>query len=522
MSWFKSKFTVLLLSLFVLSTAHADDLVLNGSAVFKHLTRDQYIGGLYLPQASEDINYILSDSTTKRMQIVVTVPSWSPRRWSQIWQNNIAINNDNFSQDPAVQQALMTFTSFPRSDIKAGDEIVIDYQPGGNSRILLNNDLVVEASGTTLFNYLVNTWIGKLPPTREFRNQILGQEASSDSHKETLLSHQPKRPGLFTGWIAAEQATRQAEQARIEAEQARIRAERERIEAEKARQAAAEERKRVQLAAAARQAELELQRQKVQATPKVVTANKAETADKKPEPKPVAATQTKAKDSSVLEEQQLYHLNMLQWQLQRQVRAAVVYPAWAKQFGQEGLVELDFTLNKHKEVSDIKVSGGNSSDLLVNEVKRAVNASASQMTIPKDLTGDSWPVSVSYLFSLQNKPQPELVMPTVPASLQQAKPSESSEELETKYIQAELERIAGNVVYPAAARILKKQGLVTIEFDLSKDGKVLEIRDIERSKHRELNQAAHEAVKNSEPYPPLPIGLKKESLTLTFAYDFKL
>src|SRR5690554_7448545 len=103
---------------------------------------------------------------------------------------------------------------------------------------------------------------------------------------------------------------------------------------------------------------------------------------------------------------------MLQWQLQRQVRAAVVYPAWAKQFGQEGLVELDFTLNKHKEVSDIKVSGGNSSDLLVNEVKRAVNASANQMTIPKDLTGDSWPVSVSYLFSLQNKPQPELVMPT--------------------------------------------------------------------------------------------------------------
>ena len=76
MSWFKSKFTVLLLSLFVLSTAHADNLVLNGSAVFKHLTRDQYIGGLYLPQASEDINYILSDSTTKRMQIVVTVPSW--------------------------------------------------------------------------------------------------------------------------------------------------------------------------------------------------------------------------------------------------------------------------------------------------------------------------------------------------------------------------------------------------------------------------------------------------------------
>src|SRR5690554_2337858 len=122
MSWFKSEFTVLLLSLFVLSTAHADDLVLNGSAVFKHLTRDQYIGGLYLPQASEDINYILSDSTTKRMQIVVTVPSWSPRRWSQIWQNNIAINNDNFSQDPAVQQALMTFTSFPRSDIKAGED----------------------------------------------------------------------------------------------------------------------------------------------------------------------------------------------------------------------------------------------------------------------------------------------------------------------------------------------------------------------------------------------------------------
>src|SRR5690554_7432336 len=110
----KAKLIFVLFIVFSISSVQADSLILNGSAVYAHLTRDLYLGGLYLPKVSDDPDYIFSAATAKRMQIVVSVPSWSPRRWSQIWQNNIAINNDSFSANESVQQALMTFTSFPQ------------------------------------------------------------------------------------------------------------------------------------------------------------------------------------------------------------------------------------------------------------------------------------------------------------------------------------------------------------------------------------------------------------------------
>src|SRR5690554_961890 len=142
--------------------ATADSLVLNGSASYVQLTRDYYLGGLYLPQKSDDPNYIHSPSIAKRMQMIIQIPAWSPRRWSQVWQNNIAINNENLSPSPQMQQALMQFTSFPKAELRAGDEVVIDFQPNGNSRVLLNGETVLEVPGSEFFNYMVNTWIGSL------------------------------------------------------------------------------------------------------------------------------------------------------------------------------------------------------------------------------------------------------------------------------------------------------------------------------------------------------------------------
>lgn len=523
MRLFRFKLIFILLSLFCLPSVQADSLILNGSAVYSHLTRDLYLGGLYLPTVSDDPDYITSAATAKRMQIIVSVSSWSPRRWSQIWQNNIAINNDSFDADANTQQALMTFTSFPREDIKAGDEIVIDYQPNGNSRVLLNGDLVLEVPGTAFFNYMVNTWIGKLPPTRDFRQRILGQEPINEDQKNSLVNHRLQRAGLFSGWVAAEKAAIKAEQVRIA----------------EARAAAAAEKKQLQRSAeAARQAELQRQQQlKAQQSTQSQQAEQAKAErlakqraeqQRKEQEQAIAAqakklqSQGKKNSSKALAEEQRYYLSMLQWQLQRQTQASVTYPAWAKQFGQEGLVELDFRVNRAKEVSNMQARNDGASDLLVNEVKRAVTAAALQASIPADLAGDDWPVSVSYLFSLKGAAQAELTMPKTPASLQKSKASTNSKELEANYISTELERIAENVKYPPGARILKKSGKVIVEFDVSKDGKVLAIRDKESSRHRELNQAIHAAVKGSEPYPPLPIGVKKEQLTLTLDYDFKL
>lgn len=500
-------------------TATADNLVLNGSASYFHLTRDYYLGGLYLPTKSDDIDYIHAARTAKRMQIIIQVPSWTPRRWSQIWQNNIAINNENLSPSAQMQQALITFTSFPRAELKAGDEIIIDYQPNGNSRVLLNGDLVIEVPGTEFFNYMVNTWVGTLPPTREFRQQILGQSQANDKQVDTLLKHRPNRTGLWAGWIAAEEAQRLAQEEETQrlaqeaaaekrrAEEAARRAEQQRQQEEQARIAAA------QLAAQQAQA-------KVVAAPKVTAS--APTTTAKAAPAPVTTPKTNQASLQALADEQRYFLDMLQWDLQRKVEANVSYPAWAKQFGQEGHVVIDFRLHKNNEISDVQIRDASLSDILISEVQRAIRTVSPNIAIPQQLAGESWLLKAHYQFSLQGNKQAANTMPVAPASLQKSVGKVDSKQLEESYRQQQSERILEAVVYPPAARILKKQDRVSVEVTLDKSGAITSIKEVKNSRHRELNQALTDAIKKSEPFPAFPLGLTADSITLMLEYDFKL
>lgn len=514
--WIKIPSLVTLLLLSLLSTSQAATLELNGAAAYSQLTREYYLGALYLPKRSDDINYILADTTAKRMQIVIRIPSWSPRRWSQIWQNNIAINNDDLSPSPQLQQALIDFTNFPRQDLQQGDELNIEYQPNGNSRVLLNGDVVLELSGTEFFNYMVKTWIGKLPPTREFRQQILGQEEISAQIKATVLGHQPSRAGLFAGWIAAERATKVAAQAAAKAaEQAAARAEEEREQARLRSAQASAQNKDEQQASEDRQARLAAEKL---AKERAASQQKQQEQAIKAQAERLAreGSQTAAKN---LAEEQRYYLNMLQWQLQRQTDAAVSYPGWAKQFNQEGLVELDLRINRKQEVSQVQVRDDSVPNLLINEVQRAVGVAAGKLNIADELAGDSWPVTVRYRFSLKGQSLPENAMPKVPASLQK-QASGNSKQQEQQYRSEQGQRVFSLVQYPASARLLKKQDKVQFSVRLASDGKVISVQEVQASRHRELNQAMQAAINAAEPFPPLPTGVKE--LILVLDYEFKL
>ena len=523
---------VLLLSLLLFPSAFipsalAADLVLNGSAVYSHLNREYYLGGLYLPVKSTDPEYVRAPATAKRMQLILKVPRWSPRNWSQQWQNNIAINNDDFSPDPRLQNALMQFTQFPRNDLLQGDELVVDYQPGGNTRILLNGETVIEVPGTELFNYLLNTWIGKLPPSREFRQQILGEDPLPEEWQRALTDHRPPRKAVWSGWIAAEQAAerrrRQAEQAAQQAEQQRI------ARAETDRQ----EQQRQQQEDASRAAELRRQQQEEQqakanaeklARERADQQRKAqEMAVKKQAEKLAANRSSSIKSAADVTAEQRYHLQMLQWQLQRQLEAAVVYPAWAKQFSQEGLVEMDLKLNRKGEVTDMRPRDETVPRLLITEVQRAAVVAASKTPVPQALAGDEWPLGVRYQFSMAGTAQTGLVMPQPPASLRNTGLSaEARKQQEQEYRQQQADRIRSAIVYPPAARILKKQDVVRVEVDIQADGRVSAVREIQPSRHRELNQAMQTAIDGSQPFPPLPVGLQLPSITLTVEHEFRL
>ncbi|MEN9465039.1 MAG: hypothetical protein RL217_1220 [Pseudomonadota bacterium] len=513
--WIKKLLASLaLLSVLLTAPSQAADLELNGVAVYSYLTREYYLGGLYLPKRSDDPKYIRSDAINKRMQLVVRVSSWSPRRWTDIWQNNLAINNDDLDPSPQMQDALIKFTGFLRSDLKQGDQLDVLYQANGNSRVLLNGDLVLEVAGVDFFNYMVNTWIGKLPPTREFRQQILGQETTNEQFRAALLGHKAARPGLYAGWMNAEKSAAQAAARAADAER------------EQARQARLEQQRQQELAKSRsedRQQEEEEEERQTRLAAEKLAKERAEQQKKQQELAVKTQAEKLAREGNqnaakTLADEQRYYLQMLQWQIQRQVESTVAYPAWAKQFNQEGLVELDFHINRRQELSKIQVRNDSISNLLTNEVQRAANAAVSKVTLPPQLAGDSWPVSVRYQFSLKGSTQNDTAMPTTPSSL--AKAGGNEELKQQDYRNNQSARILSQVQYPPGARVLKKQDKVKIEVSINAEGSVTAVREVQASKHREFNQAMQAAVKAAEPFPPLPVGLK--TITFSIEHEFKL
>lgn len=513
------------------SQLQAAELVLNGSASYYYLTREYYVAGLYLPAPEQDPDAILSPDTAKRMQLIVSTERWSPRKWAQQWQNNISINNDNLSADTQVQQAVMEFTQFPRDDLHRDDEIRVDYQPGGNTRVLLNRELVIESSGVELFNYLLNTWIGKLPPSREFRQHILQQDtsAAAEQNRRLLLTHEipAARNQLYSGWLNAERAAQQAEQERQQqqARAAELEAEKAELEARKQREAEA---RRLAEERAAREAAEKLAKQRAEQLRQAqATAIKAQAERlakaQKPASSKASNSKSTAKSADILAAEQDYYLQQLQWQLQRQLEAEVSYPAWAKQFAQEGLVEMDLELNRAGETFNLRARDDSVAKLLVSEVQRAVQSAASKISINDDLEGQQWPLSVSYRFSLQGAEQPTMAMPQPPKSLQVKKaPPAQQGQLRQSYEDVQRERILSAVEYPKAAQILKKKGLVELQVEILRDGKLGEIKELSNNRHRELTQALINAVKQNAPFPPLPAELSDSSLKLKVSHDFKL
>ncbi|WP_419812454.1 TonB family protein [Bacterioplanoides sp.] len=547
-----------LLSFFVLTSlliltinqALAADLVRNGSAIYNHLTRDYYSAALYLPQATQSADTIRSSDNFKRMRLVV-LTRWTPRKWQEQWQSNIAINNQELPQNQQQRQALMAFIRLPQGNLEAGDEIRIDASAQG-SWVYLNNELAIETNDQTLFRYLFNTWVGKFPPSREFRDQILGNKLNPSAQQQ-IENHSlpPARVGLFSRWNQQLEQQRLAQQQRIKeqrlAEQNRLKeqqrlAEQDRakeqqrlkkIQQEKAAARLAEQQAAARLAEqqAAEKARQQTELQQQQAQLQLQLQRQRQLQKQK---------QQEKQRRQELAEQQAYYQKLYHWQLQQALNNEVRYPPWARQFDQEGHIQLVLTFNQDGEIIGLQNATPDQPELLSEEVQRAAQVISAQVKPPADLNDTSWQFTLSYLFLLNGNNLTPVAKPQRPSSL---KPLTSTEPEETAEIKEETEAsikigtgteqtaqpssyqqrvrtaVIDNLVYPKTAKVLKKQGEVVIEIQLDGSGEIITLKNQQLSRHRELNRALRQAIEDAAPFGPTPDG---QSLNILLNYQFRL
>ena len=149
-----------------------DTIPLNGLATYEQLRKQYYVGALYLKQINQNADAVLGSLGVKRMDVRIVIDKWSPRRFSQQWNQAILINNDQASLEKFSAQ-ILAFLEMPKDNLISGDRITIDMDPELGTTVYLNNQKVFTESDNAFFNVLLNTWIGQRPPSTDFKNNIL-------------------------------------------------------------------------------------------------------------------------------------------------------------------------------------------------------------------------------------------------------------------------------------------------------------------------------------------------------------
>ena len=187
------------LSLASVATAQSD-LVMNGSSVYADLGKDQFAAALYLETLQQNPSIAHSMQGEKRMKVRI-LNNYSKRRWFNLWMQSISINNsrEKFSESA---QGLMTLMLAAKSAPQRGDLIEYLSSPDTGTSMRFNGTELVTDLPADVFDLLLNTWIGSIPPTTSFKDEILGKQRNPSAAEllETVTTV-PERESLAASWV---------------------------------------------------------------------------------------------------------------------------------------------------------------------------------------------------------------------------------------------------------------------------------------------------------------------------------
>ncbi len=499
--------------------SYSGQLSLNGIASYSELRKEYYTAALYLQQPQANSEGVLKSNQAKQMKLLVTAKRWSPRLWTQQWQNNIAINNDVIEGNKRLQKDLDLFTRFLKGNLIAGDLIVINYVPDNGSEIFINNELILATKGMKLFNYLMATWIGKLPPTRDFKNRILSlsTDASTNIAIEKFDNHRvpAERQQKIKYWL---DMSNQVAKKQLELKESQ--------KNQKSQKSQYQAKLKAQKLAKKKLKSEQVFQQKLIDKEKVARELAAK---KKRQARELAIKKQRAKRLKLAklnkekeaQQQQYYLKDFYEWQLRQAIRKTIKYPAWAKQFNQEGIVDAQFNVNALGKISGVKIQENSAPKMLVAEVNTAIGKISGKIRPPAKLKGKNWTFGLTHKFDLKSKQQTLLLPPVNPAQSASLTDAENSKALGL-YMDIIRGKITKAIKYPSEAVLLRKQGDVALYVTIDKQGKVLKVFERFKAKHKVLKLAMERAINKAKPFPAIPKELAKDSLTIDVEHRFKL
>ena len=108
------------------------------------------------------------------------------------------------------------------------------------------------------------------------------------------------------------------------------------------------------------------------------------------------------------------------------------------------------------------------------------------------------------------------------SSIQENSNNERNKNLESEYLAKVQAKIEKNKVYPKVAKRLNQTGKVIVSFDILKDGKVTNIKIINKSKFEKLDEASIELLTNIEFFEAIPNELNKTVWNIQIPINYQI
>lgn len=366
------------------SLSFAAEPVLNGMATHIDLGKEQFIGALYSTALSDNPDKLLVNNQTMRMELKIVAPDGvTTRRFSRWWIEGMAINN---APTLLTEQAdnMVKFDGLFKGRFVQNDTISFNYEPGKGVNIFINDVMLGNIGGEKFFSMLLRTWIGKVPLSSDYKDDILKAGNINAALKARFDKIKPtkERTTEVASWskikspadLAAEkEKEKEAKEAAAKTSNAQTSSvdSTKQLAAQKAEQAKAE---------AARIEAAKLAAQKASTT--TAAANDD---DEKP-----------ALTAQNLLARQFYVSDNL-----KKIFANVRYPKKALEKSQTGSVRVAVVVNRQGNIVSASILQGSEFDSLNDAALEAVNKVAPYPAIPEAIPGATFEFTAPIRFVLQ-------------------------------------------------------------------------------------------------------------------------
>jgi len=147
-------------------------LQLNGAGIRSKLFFKIYVAQLYLAKKQSEVGALLQEDDGRRIVMDFLYDTVEKEKLTEGWDQGFQ-GNGSAAQLTELAAQITTFNSL-FDTVKKGDQIVLDYEPGKGTTVLIRGENKGTVEGKPFNDLLLLIWLGEKPVSKTLRNEMLG------------------------------------------------------------------------------------------------------------------------------------------------------------------------------------------------------------------------------------------------------------------------------------------------------------------------------------------------------------